>query len=443
MTKPWFTVVVAWLAAGALAVAQAPADPPRPQNAPSLPAGPGACPVYAVPFTAPPPPPPTPMNVTGIITPPEQPPMAWAGVDYLLWWMKNGPVPPLVTTAPLTAVTPGAIGDPQTTVLFGGSKLDYHSMNGGRFTAGLWLDYQRDFGFEASGFLFSQNTVKYHTASDENGTPFLAQPFYDVTLGQESVATIAFPNAAFGSIDISSASRLGGAEGNFLKPLMVCDGFRLEAMAGFHYLNLSEDLEMTTNTGITAGFAGTFPLFFLGGQTVDYPQVLQIKDTFRTQSNFYGGQIGLRARWDFAPFYVRAQAEVAVGGVENTVNISGSTTVLATPGGVVLGSTPGGLFAALSNSGKHDSSQIAVLPSGEIKVGYEVVPNVMLEIGYSGLFLNNVVRPGSFIERAINPGQTPSSLLFGPNPSPLDPIFRMNTTTIWAEGLSVGVTVTY
>jgi len=467
MTKPWFTVVVAWLTATALAVAQAPTDPsllppaPRPTPAPTAPpSGQPAAPatpaapglpagfVGALPFVAPPPPPTQPaLTVTGTIDQPGLGPMAWVGFDYMYWRIKSGPnTPPLVTQGSLNAPTvPGALGDPFTQILFGGTaNFQYNGFNGGQLTAGLWLDYDRDIGFEGSGFLFQKKKVNFTASSDSNGNPVLTQPFFDVINNVEAVASISIPMVQYGSIAITSSSRMGGAEANLFTPLVRTANIEFEGMVGFRYFNVSEDFEMLTNTGIIASFAGIAPLFFLGQQTVDYPQVLSIRDSFKTDNSFYGGQIGVRTRLSYERFYVKAQAEAAFGAVQEVVDISGLTQVQATPGGIVTAQSPGGIFAVANNSGHFVSTKLGVMPSGEIKGGFEVLPGVAFEVGYSALFLNHVVRPGNLVDRNINTSEVPSFATFSqPAVGPAVPVFSMNQTSFWAQGVSIGVIISY
>src|SRR5579872_32888 len=66
-------------------------------------------------------------------------PRLWARAEYLLWFTKTGRVPPLLTTGLNTDKIPGALGNADTRVLFGG-ELDYHERNGGRFSLGYFLD---------------------------------------------------------------------------------------------------------------------------------------------------------------------------------------------------------------------------------------------------------------------------------------------------------------
>src|SRR5438552_18864506 len=63
----------------------------------------------------------------------------WATAEYLLWWMKNDHIPPLVTTGPATFPV-GFLGNPGTVTLIGNNDLDKGTFSGGRFSAGYWFD---------------------------------------------------------------------------------------------------------------------------------------------------------------------------------------------------------------------------------------------------------------------------------------------------------------
>src|SRR5207253_2607656 len=61
----------------------------------------------------------------------------WFSGEYLLWWTKGSNLPPLVTTGSPAAARPGALGQPGTSVLFGGD-VDSGPRSGARFAGGLW-----------------------------------------------------------------------------------------------------------------------------------------------------------------------------------------------------------------------------------------------------------------------------------------------------------------
>src|SRR5207245_2213187 len=62
----------------------------------------------------------------------------WLSADYLLWAMKGGCLPPLITTSPPDSL--GILGQPGTTILIGDRDVNRGAFSGGRFVGGVWLD---------------------------------------------------------------------------------------------------------------------------------------------------------------------------------------------------------------------------------------------------------------------------------------------------------------
>src|SRR5262249_13371755 len=67
----------------------------------------------------------------GVCGPPGR---VWVRGEYLLWWTKSSPLPPLVTTSPIG--TPvgeaGVLGQFGTSILFGGESVSDNPRSGGR-----------------------------------------------------------------------------------------------------------------------------------------------------------------------------------------------------------------------------------------------------------------------------------------------------------------------
>src|SRR5262249_34137101 len=120
-------------------------------------------------------------------------PRVWFGAEYLLWWVKDGPLPPLVVTGTLADPFPGALDQPSTRVLFGGAGADYGTVSGLRLEGGVWLDDKQQFSVEAGGFLLERKAAGFHAATDANGSPVLGLSFVNALTGAENVYLSGFP----------------------------------------------------------------------------------------------------------------------------------------------------------------------------------------------------------------------------------------------------------
>src|SRR5262245_27682921 len=117
----------------------------------------------------------------------------WFSAEYLIWWLKDGPMPvPVLTSSDPADLNPGALGQPGTRVLLDGDDIDNKIRNGGRFNAGYWLDSDQTIGMGATYFLLARRTITQTVnASGADDSPIIGVPFYDV-------AGIFAPNGAPG-----------------------------------------------------------------------------------------------------------------------------------------------------------------------------------------------------------------------------------------------------
>ena len=234
---------------------------------------------------------------------------------------------------------------------------------------------------------------------------------------------MAFPGLVAGRISVDSSSRLQGYEANFLCNLCSSCNWRVTALAGFRYLDLDEGLSITENPAVLP----SVPL--LGGSQ------FVLHDSFGTQNQFYGGQVGLRGEMCLGRFFAVASAKVALGDCQQSVDIGGFTQ-FTTPAGAV-NTQPGGLLALPSNSGHFFADRFAVVPEGTLTVGYQVTEHLCVTFGYTFLYWSNVARPGDQIDRNINPAALPTSGTAGMQSN--HPAFSLQDTNFWAQGLTFGL----
>jgi hypothetical protein len=381
---------------------------------------------------------------------------------------------------PFLLKLPGSIGLPNTQVLFGGSRIEEEVRSGGRFTAGLWLDSDRSAGIEASGFILEPTSTTY--TANSNGSVVLARPFFDTLFGTESTLPIAGPaqTVSFfdpktmktislslppssGTVGISSTSKFWGAELNGRAALMRAGWYHVDVLAGFRYLQLKEDLTISSFSNTT------FPLVantLLNTQGVvdlaksgmimvpEHFGTLGVLDSFVTHNDFYGGQIGVQAEADRGIWFVDLRAKMAFGVTRQVVEINGSTAAVTAQG---LFTSASGLLALASNSGQHSRYEFGLVPEVGVNLGCQITRHLRGTVGYSMLYMrDNVVRPGDQIDRLVNSGQVPA---FGPanqangrvngtfdRPLPAGeprPAFFFRNSDFWAQGINAGLELSF
>jgi hypothetical protein len=352
----------------------------------------------------------------------------WASAEYLLWWFEGNRVPPLVTTSP--PASNGVLGLPGTTVLFGDSRLEENPHSGARFTLGYWLNEAQTIGIEGGYFFLGSRAEEFTAgASGLPGAQVISRPIVNAITGSETAEIVASPGAVAGNIHVSSSSRLEGAGINGVGNLCCTCCSRVDLLAGFRYLELREGI------GIAESLAVNPDVPALGGSG------LAVADQFDTRNRFYGGLLGLRAEYRRGNIFFDMMGTLALGSMHEEMDIHGSTVI--TPVGGAPTTLAGGVLAVPTNSGHFSRDKFAVVPEIDINVGYQVTDHVRAFVGYSFLYLSNVVRPGDAIDRTVNLTQLPSSLGPGSLTGPARPMTVIRDTEFWAQGMNFGLEFRY
>jgi Putative beta barrel porin-7 (BBP7) len=381
----------------------------------------------------------------------------WLRGEYLLWWIKDTQVPALVTTGvPAPGALPGVLGQPGTTVLFGGSDVDNQVRSGGRITGGFWLNNCQTSGLEGSYFFLASRSVRF-----DDDSALIARPFFDVTSGIQNAQLVAYPGIVNGEIHVSSSSRLQGAELNLLcVPCCTpcCDpcadqgcrsgdtakhntcgstcgscSYSLSLLSGFRYLQLDEGLDIIESSQVNPALPAGAPLF--GGSTIT------IADQFDTHNYFYGGQVGAQAEVCWGRVFVDVVGKVALGETHEVVDIHGSTAITSPNGTTVV--TPAGFLASGSNSGHFTRDVFAVLPEVGINAGYQITRCLRASVGYTFLYCSAVARPGDQVDVGLSGTQIPTDTRYNPAAGPARPAVLLRDTDFWAQGINFGLEFRY
>jgi hypothetical protein len=347
----------------------------------------------------------------------------WVDGEALLWWMKRANLPPLVTGSPPgTALgNLGVPGAPGTSVLFGGSPVNGDLTVGGRVTAGLWLDCDRTFGIEGSFFQLGSQAQGF-----SGGPPTsLGRPFLDAVTGRPNAELVSSPGFLDGNVHASASSgSLIGAEALGRANLCCGCGYRLDALAGYRFLTLSDRVGINENLTSTDLAQIVAPL---GTNII-------LTDSFHTSNQFHGGDVGLAGEFCWNAWTLGGTARIALGSTHERADVNGATTVTVPGFPPVMNS--GGLLALSSNSGTHARDIFAVVPEVRVQLAYQVGPHLNIHVGYSFLYWSQVIRAGDQIDLVVNPALLPPPL---GGASPLRPAFTFQGSGFWEQGIDLGV----
>jgi hypothetical protein len=347
----------------------------------------------------------------------------WVDTELLLWWMKPANLPPLITGSvpgtPLGEV--GVLGVPGTFVLFGGSPVNGDLRVGGRVTAGFWLDCDQTCGIQ--GYFFQLGT---QAQGFNGGSPgLLGRPFVNTVTGLPDAELISSPGFLNGNVqaNASSGSLIGAG---VLGRCNLCCGcrYRLDALAGYRYLSWSDRVGITENLTSTDPAQTVVPL---GTNIV-------VADRFQTINHFNGADFGLAGEIRWSSWALIGTARIAFGATHEQVDINGFTTV--TVPGFPPVTSPGGLLALSSNSGVHTRDMFAVVPEVGLQLAYQVGPHLRVHAGYNFLYWSQLARAGDQIDLVVNPALLPPHT---PGALPARPAFMFNGTSIWAQGINLGL----
>jgi hypothetical protein len=351
----------------------------------------------------------------------------WDDFEYLLWWPKSQPLPPLVTGT--RSGVPPILGRSSTSLLLGGHMLENQDISGGRFTIGASINSEETVGVEAIYFFLGSRTLSDAFRSQGNpAADSLGLPFMNSATGQRDAFLIAAPGISSGSVYVSSTTRVQGAEGNFVANLYDGQSVKLNGIMGYRYLQVNEGIAIEDTRTQIGGTSAYGPIY----------------DGFDGHNQFNGGQLGLHADITHGMVFCELTGKVAIGMTSEVVKIDGATAI-NTPGlgGVTSQTLPGGVYALPSNIGRYSRGEFAVVPEGIFKVGLKMGDVSRFFVGYNFLYLSDLARPGDQIDRTLNSAQIPSLNSGGAFTGADRPRVPFIRSDFWTQGLIIGLETRY
>lgn len=395
----------------------------------------------------------------------------WFGGEYLLWYSKAQPAtfPLLTTSAPADR---GLLGRSSTLSLVGQKDLTYNPISGFRLSGGFFYDADRRKGFEFSGFALERRTVGVDVSASPAGIPTLARPFIDsASPNAFSSLVLANPNFGGGRVVVTTSSELWGAEGNKIinlyrsEPGCACS-WSLDVLAGYRYLELTEDVQIRSATYLTVPPVAT-PVFQagpfgvltqvgttatpvpvpFGGLTVFNPATVLVLDSFKVTNRFNGGQVGARGEVRYGMFTVSGTGKFAIGNMNQRLEIQGASAFadLSRPRAPFpnAGMAYGGLYANAANIGRYSHDEFAIIPEATLNVGLNVTRGLTAFAGYNFMYIDNVARPMSQINPIVNSATVPFSPNYGAQGRPNVPQQFFVQDEYWVMGVNFGLMLRY
>ena len=296
----------------------------------------------------------------------------------------------------------------------------------------MWLDSDQCLGIESSSFFLGERGTNFNSSLHGK------RRFWALTVHQRS-HQLDSPAAgsAFGARCLSrrrgrpsvnrvhTTSQLYGTELNLRSNLWRNCCWRIDVIGGFRYVNLNESLDVRENLDEAAG------MFNPGGPVM-------VHDSFQTTNNFYGGQLGLdmgfkRGRWSLD---VHWQNRLGRYERKRSHHRPGPRRFQVSAWRLPVASWP-----CSSNMGTFDRNRLAFIPEGGLKLGFQATQHCRLFVGYSYMYLSDVVRPGDQIDPRVDLRQVPiASFLTGGVPVPgmlmppaSFPSVLMKRSDFWAQ----------
>jgi hypothetical protein len=340
--------------------------------------------------------------------------------------------------------------------------------SGFKLSAGFFGDADRRFGMETSGFLLERKQHDQSTASGTAGIQTLARPFIDSgNLFSPASAIVANPNFASATASVVARSRTWGAGADAVVNLFRSEPgdarqWSVDFLLGYRFIELEEELLVSSRsvlnvpdtvtqlllpgpfgTQIPNGIVTRATPVTFAGITVFSPAAIEVRDSVRVFNRFNGGNIGLRVERRTGAFEFTALGKVALGNMNERIDIVGASGVLDLTRGV-LGTAVGGVLANASNVGSYHSDRFAVATEGTFTAGIHVTEGIILNMGYNILYLTRVARPGDQLSPVVNSASVPLSPNYGSvvvRPTAPPQLFTQDD--FWLMGANLGVTFRY
>ncbi len=355
--------------------------------------------------------------------------------------MNNGPI-----------LFPLAQAGPPVNRLLGANDFDFGTFVAGKLDGGFWFNRCHTLGVYYGGLITEQRAITDFLISDAAGVPPISRPFINALDGQSAALVVAQPGFALGGFSMRADSQLFGAEFGGLRNLFQCDNYTVNLRAGYRFLDLDENLELSQVTQR------------LDGQPIPYGRLpestagqsagtILIQDRFHTRNSIFAGSIGFDGEYRWGRLVTSLKSIVSLGTNHQSVENIGQTSALDGSGSVsggllALPGIPARLTPPVpaipnANFGRNSINRFVIVPEVGVKLGWQATQALRFTVGYDFIYVNDVARPGTQVDAVVNQRYVPVSPVYGTTAGPASPTFTYRSETFYAQGVNLGVELRY
>jgi hypothetical protein len=169
------------------------------------------------------------------------------------------------------------------------------------------------------------------------------------------------------------------------------------------------------------------------GGLIPFGTTFDLFDYFETESEFHGLDVGVLRAYQHCKWTFEGRAKVALGNMRNRVSVNGETLVTVPQTAPVLNA--GGLLAQPTNIGTRTDDEFAAIPELSVDIRYQLTCNFAATIGYTFIYLDDVLRVANQIDTTVNSSQIGGGTLDGL----ARPAALFVTDDVWLQGFNFGV----
>lgn len=313
-------------------------------------------------------------------------------IEGATFWGSGYDLDPIVTTGPANVLPPTNVGtivpggNPNTTLLFGGSEVMANTSQGLRFSTDLSFDRSGSQGLLFRMFYASEIGESYTNVGGPNIV--VTRPFSSVPGSTPSTILVNHPTASVGvtgTIDASVTSKVSGGD-LLVRTTIGRDRYgSFDLLVGYQQMRLDEGLSVVSNSS----------------RTDTNINILNLSDRFSTSNRFHGFALGFdstvrRGQWSLGTMF-----KLGMGNVEREIDIDGFRRVTVTDlAGNVLDTDTSteGLLARNTNNGSYRSDRFIVSPEAAVTLGYRFSARMDATLTYTYLGLPSVARAGEQLD---------------------------------------------